>query len=88
MTLRGAVEHDMAEDATDIGEVAVEYLKRVSAQWCVFLAVEGSQDEWACVPEVQWHFHPNMFLKLNSAFALTSKAEDWAPEVGLMISFY
>ena len=87
MTIRTAVEYDMAEDAFEIGEAAVEYLKRINPQWRVFLAVEGAEDEWECIPELQWHFRPNMFLKLNSAFALTSKAEDWAPEIGLMMSF-
>ncbi len=87
ITLRTAVEYDRAEDVTEIGEAAVEYLKRINPKWRVFLGVEGAQDEWECIPELQWHFRPNMFLKLNSAFALTSKAEDWAPEIGLMMSF-
>ena len=26
-------------------------------------------------------------FKINNSFGLTSKATDWAPEVGLMISF-
>ena len=87
MTLRAAVEHDRAEGVTEWGELAIEYLKRLSPQWRVFLAIEGEQDEWECIPELQWHFRHNMFLKLNSAFALTSKAEDWAPEIGVMMSF-
>ncbi len=87
LTLRAAVEHDMAEDTTELDETAIEYLKRLSPKWRVFLAIEGAQDEWECIPEIQWHFRPNMFLKLNSAFATTSKAEDWAPEIGLMISY-
>jgi hypothetical protein len=87
MTLRGAVEYDKAEDKTELGELAVEYLKRINKTWRVFLAIEGTQDEWECIPELQWHFRHNMFLKLNSAFAITPKAEDWAPEVGLMMSF-
>lgn len=87
MTLRAAVEHDKAENQTELGEAAIEYLKRINPKWRVFLAVEGVQDEWECIPEIQWHFRPNMFLKLNSAFGLTSKATDWAPEVGIMMSF-
>ncbi len=87
ITLRTAVEYDKAEDTTEIGEIAVEYLKRINPSWRVFLGIEGEQDEWECIPELQWHFRPNMFLKMNSAFALTSKAEDWAPEIGIMMSF-
>jgi hypothetical protein len=87
ITLRAAVEYDKAEDETEVGETAIEYLKRINPKWRVFLAVEGAQDEWEGITELQWHFRPNMFLKLNSAFGLTSKAEDWAPEVGIMFSF-
>jgi hypothetical protein len=28
-----------------------------------------------------------VLLKLNNAFALTSKSTDWAPEAGVMLSF-
>ena len=87
ITLRVSAEHDKAEDETEFGETAVEYLKRINPNWRVFLAVEGFQDEWEGITELQWHFRPNMFLKLNNAFGLTSKAEDWAPEVGIMMSF-
>lgn len=30
---------------------------------------------------------PNISLKLNNAVGVTSKATDWAPEIGVMISF-
>jgi len=85
--LRAAVEHDKAEDETELGETAIEYLKRINPNWRIFLAIEGAQDEWEGITELQWHFRPNMFLKLNNAFGLTSKAEDWAPEVGIMFLF-
>ena len=74
-------------DAIVVGETSIEYLKRINPKWRVFLAVEGAQDEWEGITELQWHFRPDMFLKLNNAFGLTSKAEDWAPEVGIMMSF-
>ncbi len=87
ITLRAAVEHDMAEDETGLGETAVEYLKRINPKWRVFLAIEGADEEWEGIAELQWHFRPNMFLKLNNAVGLTPKADDWAPEVGIMFSF-
>jgi hypothetical protein len=87
MTLRAAVQYDKAEDETEFGETAVEYLKRINPKWRVFLAVEGEQDEWEGIAELQWHFRPNMFLKLNNAVGLTPKADDWAPEVGIMFIF-
>ena len=53
----------------------------------MFAAVEGSQDEWELITEAQWFLRPNIFLKLNNAVGVTSKATDWAPEIGVMFSF-
>lgn len=41
---RVAVEH--AGEGLELGELAVEYLKRVSSSWRLFASVEGTQDEW------------------------------------------
>jgi hypothetical protein len=88
VTARFAVEYDLAsESAFDVGEYALEYLRRLSPAWRVYVGVEGTQDELELITEVQWHFSRSMFLKLNNALGLTSKATDWAPEVGVMISF-
>jgi len=86
-TLRAAVEYDAAEEALGVGEVAVEYLKRVSDTFGAFAAVEGTEDEWELILEAQVHVSSLALLKLNSAFALTSKATDWAPEVGVLFRF-
>lgn len=86
-TLRAAVEHDRAENETALGEAAAEWVKRLSPQFRVYLGVEGSEDEWEGIAEVQWHFHRQAYLKLNNAFGITSKATDWAPEAGVMFSF-
>ncbi len=87
MTARAAAEYDGAEEKVEIGEIAIEYLKRLNMAWRFYGAVEGTQDEWELIAEAQWHLARYMFLKLNSAFGLTSKASDWAPEVGVMFSF-
>lgn len=84
VTVRGAVEYDRSEDKTEIGELALEYLRRLSPSWRVYVGVEGVQDEIEFITEGQWHFSDRAFLKLNSAFGLTPKATDWAPEVGVM----
>ena len=39
------------------------------------------------IPEAQWHLTDSIFIRFNSAFALTSKATDWAPEIGIVFSF-
>jgi hypothetical protein len=84
MTARLAVEYDRGEDKVDLGEAAVECLRRLSAAWSVYGAVEGTQDEVELVVEAQRHWSRRVTLKLNSAFGVTSKATDWAPEVGLL----
>lgn len=85
LTVRAAVEYDTGEGALELGEYAVEYVKRLSPRWRVYLGVEGSLDEVELIPEAQWHIIPDTaVLKLNSAFGVTSAATDWAPEVGIM----
>ena len=86
-TLRAAVEYDAAEEAFALGEAALEYLKRISRPIGVFAAVEGTEDEWELITEAQVHFSGRALLKLNSAFGLTSKATDWAPEAGVLFRF-
>jgi hypothetical protein len=87
LTARAAFEYSRADDKIDLGEVAVEYLKRVSSAWRVYLGVEGTQDETELITEAQWHLSERIFAKFNNAFGLTSKATDWAPEIGVMFSF-
>jgi hypothetical protein len=87
MTARLAVEYDAAEQAFEIGEMAVEYLRRLSSQWRFYGGLEGSQDEIEAITEIQWHFASFACLKLNTAFGVTSKATDFAPEVGVLFSF-
>ena len=87
MTVRLAGEYSMEEDKGELGEYAVEYLRRLSPSWRVYLGVEGNQDEVELIPEAQWHIKKDrIFVKLNSAVGVTSKATDWAPEVGIVFS--
>jgi hypothetical protein len=85
--VRAALEYSLEESKGELGEYAVEYLKRLSPAWRIYLGVEGSQDEVEMIPEAQWHVSDTLFIKFNSAFGLTSKATDWAPELGLMFHF-
>jgi hypothetical protein len=68
------------------GEYAFEYLRRLSSRVRVYAGIEGTQDEAELITEGQIFLTPNVFLKLNNAFGMTSKAPDWAPEVGVMFS--
>lgn len=87
MTVRLAAGYSKEDDTFDLGEYAVEYLKRLSPAWRVYAGLEGEQDEVEFIPEVQWHIRTDkVFLRVNSAIGVTSKATDWAPEVGVVIS--
>ena len=88
MTFRAAVEWSGEERKFEWGEYALEYLKRLSPQWRIVTLIEGNQlDEVELIPEIQWHLHSRAFLKVNTGFGITRNATDFAPEVGLMLSF-
>jgi hypothetical protein len=87
LTLRASLEYAAGSTSEfDVGEYAVEYLKRVSPGWRLFAAIEGTQDEVSLIVEVQWHIGRQVVLKLNSGFGLTSKATDWEPELGILFA--
>jgi hypothetical protein len=87
LTARVAAEYDEASSSPfDLGEYALEYLRRISPSWRVYAGIEGTQDELSLIGEVQWHVRPNVFVRLNNGFGLTSKATDWEPEVGVVFS--
>ncbi len=86
-TLRLAAEYSRAEDKFELGEYAVEYLKRISRSLRLFAAVEGTQDELELIAEAQLHLRRRAVVKLNCGIGLTPKATDLAPEVGIMFVF-
>jgi hypothetical protein len=87
LTVRAAVEYDGEENSAALGEYALEYLKDVSPSVQVFAGVEGSEDEVEGIAELQIALSRSVILKLNNAIGLTSKATDWAPELGILFRF-
>jgi hypothetical protein len=87
MTVRVAGEYTMEDSKLSLGECAVEYLKRLSQSWRMYVGVEGNQDEASLIAEAQWHMTDSIALKLNNSFGITSTATDWAPEIGIVFSF-
>lgn len=86
-TVSGRLTLEHAGSATEWGEWAVEYLKRLSPAWRLYGGVEGNSPDASAIFELQWHFSDHAFLKLNSAFGLTAGEPEWAPEVGVMFVF-
>jgi Carboxypeptidase regulatory-like domain len=85
VTARAAVEYASGSTSHfDLGEYAVEYLRQISPAWRVYAGLEGTQDELSFIGEVQWHVTRNITIKINNGIGLTSKATDWAPEIGIL----
>jgi len=88
LTARATAAYDRASSTPwDLGEYAVEYLKRLSSQWRVYAGLEGEQDELSLITEAQWHILPHGFIRFNNGYGLTSKATDWSPELGVVFTF-
>ena len=89
-TLTGRInlEYNHEGKTLDLGEVSVEYLKRLSTNFRLFLAIEGgetgSMDEWATVQGFQLRLSNSLFFKFDNTLGISSKADDWVPQVGLM----
>jgi hypothetical protein len=87
LTARAAVEYsDASSSPWDLGEYAIEYLKRVSPKWRLYAGLEGTQDELSLITEAQWHIVPQGFIRFNNGVGLTSKATDWSPELGILFT--
>ena len=60
LTVRSAIEYDRSEDKFELGEYAVEYLKKISSRWRLYGGIEGAQDEIEIVgniyetPDIEW----------------------------------
>jgi hypothetical protein len=87
LTVRTAVEYDGEESKVDFGEYAIEYLKRVSGLFRFAVIIEGSQDELELIADMQFHVSDHAFIRINNAFGITSKATDYAPELGIVFHF-
>jgi hypothetical protein len=87
MTGRVSVLYESASGTRwDAGEYGVEYLKRLSPAWRVFAAVQGHGDEISLITEGQWHLTRRMFIRFNQEIGLTSRANDWEPQLGVLFT--
>jgi hypothetical protein len=87
LTARAALEYDTSSTSRlDLGEYAVEYLKRLSPRWRVYAGIEGMSDEVALIAEAQYQLSRTVFVRINNGIGLTSKATDWAPEIGVVFA--
>jgi len=87
ITLRGAISYTDEDKRLSFGEYAIEYLKFVTKWFRFGIIVEGEQDEAALIADLQFHLSKHAFIRLNNGFGITSKAPDYAPEVGVVFHF-
>lgn len=88
-TLNGRVsaKYDAEDGQVEVGEYALEYLHRTSPRWRWVATLEGEDDEVSLIGEAQWTLTPHAILKVNCGFGVTKKAEDIAPEIGILFTF-
>ncbi|MEO6463275.1 MAG: hypothetical protein ABIP29_09385 [Candidatus Eisenbacteria bacterium] len=86
LTARASAAYAKSEPVVELGEFAVEYLKRLSPRFRLYAGIEGASDEIEAIGELQWHFSRRGYLRLNSGVGLTSKATDFAPDVGVVFA--
>jgi hypothetical protein len=86
-TLRTSVAYVRAESKLEFGEYALEYLKRISRVFRVGAMIEGEEDEVDLIGDLQIHVSHWLFIRLNTGVGLTSKATDFAPELGFVFTF-
>jgi len=74
----------------DLGEISLEYLKRLAPSLRVNLGLEGGEggapDEFELISGVHWRLSQSLSLKLDNSIGLSPKATDWAPQLGIMLS--
>jgi hypothetical protein len=91
-TLTGKIsgEWNREESHPILGELALEYLKRLSPATRLFLAIEGGEgganDEADFVAGLQWWIKDRVMIKLDNSIGLQSKSPDWVPQLGVMFS--
>jgi hypothetical protein len=92
-TLTGKIggEWNREESHPILGELALEYLRRLSPAARLFLAIEGGEagapDEFDFIAGLQWRIADRILLKFDNQVGLQSKSPDWVPQVGVMLSF-
>jgi hypothetical protein len=85
---RAAIEYAAGStSAFDAGEYAIEFVRRLGPHFRVYAGVEGATDELSAIGELQWHVNRHVVVKANTGIGITSKATDFAPEIGILFSF-
>ena len=83
---RVALAWDGEDSRAEVGEYAIEYIKRTQ-NWRFVALLEGESVEVSLIGEAQRSLGPHAILKLNCGFGLSEQSPDVAPEVGILFHF-
>lgn len=90
LSARTTGEWNHSEAKADFGETSIEYLRRFSRSFQMFAAFEGGEggpfDEWHLASDLAWRLTDHVTFKLDNTFGLSSKANDWEPQIGILFS--
>jgi hypothetical protein len=91
VTTKISAEYNREESHPILGELALEYLRRLSSSLRLFLAIEGGEaganDEFDLISGLQWRINDLVVVKFDNSIGLQSKSPDWVPQLGVMFSF-
>ena len=89
VTLRtGALYEPSSTSTIDWGNLSLEYLKRLSSSFTFAGSVALNEgDEGTLTTELQWRVSPTAVIKFNNGLGFTSPGLDWAPQIGVLLSF-
>jgi hypothetical protein len=62
-------------------------MRRLSERARVYAGIEGAEDEFEWITDLQWQLTDRASLKFGTGIGLTSKATDVAPEFGILWRF-
>ena len=91
LTAKIGAEYNREESHPILGELALEYLRRLSSSLRLFLAIEGGEagapDEFDLVSGLHWRINDRIAIKFDNSVGIQSKSTDWVPQLGVMLSF-
>ena len=84
---RAAIEYAAGSSSHfDTGEYAIEVIKPLGRRFRLYAGLEGATDEVSAIGEIQWRLNRHAIIKANTGIGLTSKATDFAPEIGMLFT--
>lgn len=79
-----SIQYNTEDAVYEFGGFTVEYLKRISNTFRIYVGLEGIPDATEFITELQIFPKSWMFIRLNNAIGISPNATDIAPEIGVV----